>query len=65
MKQQKVHTTDPRFRSDITEFNQVAFDKRFGFINDIEQREKTILTKKLRKVKDKDRKKTIHTLINR
>jgi len=58
-------TTDPRFLSDVTEFNQTAFDKRYGFIADLEQREKKELKKRLRKAKDKDRKNDIHTLINR
>merc|ERR1719447_2070334 len=39
--------------SDVTEFSQVAFDKRFKFLADMEQNEKKILSKKLRKVKEK------------
>lgn len=58
-------TTDPRYMPDVTEFNQTAFDKRYSFIGDMEQREKIELTKRLRKAKDKARKKDIHTLINR
>ena len=51
--------------SDVTEFSQVAFDKRFKFLADMEQNEKKILSKKLRKVKDKELKGNIHKLINR
>ena len=51
--------------SDVTEFSQVAFDKRFKFLGDMEQNEKKILSKKLRKVKDKELKGNIHKLINR
>ena len=51
--------------SDVTEFSQVAFDKRFKFLADMEQNEKKILSKKLRKVKDKELRGNIHKLINR
>merc|ERR1712131_458631 len=61
----KDKITDPRFMSDVTEFSQVAFDKRFKFLADMEQNEKKILSKKLRKVKDKELKGNIHKLINR
>merc|ERR1712157_169055 len=32
----KEKITDPRFMSDVTEFSQIAFDKRFNFIADME-----------------------------
>merc|ERR1712096_276222 len=62
---QKEKVTDPRFLENVTEFNQVAYDKRFGFLAEMEQNEKKILSKKLRKVKDKELKGNIHKLINR
>ena len=58
-------TTDPRYLEHVTEFNQTAFDKRYGFIGDIEDREKNILKKKVRKTKNVERKNEIHGLINR
>lgn len=61
----KDKISDPRFMSEVTEFSQVAFDKRFQFLADMEQNEKKILTKKLRKVKNKELKGNIHKLINR
>merc|ERR1712212_690449 len=57
--------TDPRFKEDVTEFSQVAFDKRYSFISDMEKNERTVLQKKLRKVKNKELKGNIHKLINR
>ena len=58
-------TTDPRYLEHVTEFNQTAFDKRYAFIGDIEDREKNILKKKVRKTKNVERKNEIHGLINR
>merc|ERR1711892_758583 len=57
--------TDPRFKEDVTKFSQIAFDKRFGFVADMEKRERDQLSKKLRKVKNKELKGDIHKLINR
>merc|ERR1712131_386579 len=42
----KEKITDPRFMSDVTEFSQVAFDKRFKFLADMEQNEKKNFNKK-------------------
>ena len=58
-------TTDPRYLEHVTEFNQTAFDKRYAFIGEIEDREKNILKKKVRKTKNAERKNEIHGLINR
>ncbi|CBY40608.1 unnamed protein product [Oikopleura dioica] len=57
--------TDPRFNPEIGEFSHAAFDKRFDFIADIEAREKNILKKKLKKVKNAELKQNMHNLVNR
>ena len=57
--------TDPRFLEDVTQFSQVAFDKRYAFVADMESGEKAQLQKKLKKVKNKELKSDIHKLINR
>ena len=57
--------TDPRFLEDVTEFSQVAFDKRYSFVADMEKSERDQLSKKLKKVKNKELKSDIHKLINR
>ena len=63
VKNEKV--TDPRFLEDVTQFSQVAFDKRYSFVADMEKNERDQLSKKLRKVKNKELKSDIHKLINR
>ena len=62
---EKEKVTDPRFNEEVTQFSQVAFDKRFAFVADMEKRERDQLAKKLRKVKNKELKGDIHKLINR
>ena len=63
--EKEKEVTDPRFNEEVTQFSQVAFDKRFAFVADMEKRERDQLTKKLRKVKNKELKGDIHKLINR
>ena len=63
VKSEKV--TDPRFLEDVTQFSQVAFDKRYSFVADMEKNERDQLSKKLKKVKNKELKSDIHKLINR
>lgn len=64
---ERVGTTrDPRF-DDIcgSKFNEEVFDKRYTFLNDIREREKKILRKKLKKSKSTENRTQIKYLLNR
>ncbi|XP_078503368.1 ribosomal RNA processing protein 36 homolog isoform X2 [Lissotriton helveticus] len=60
----KVHR-DPRFDDLSGEYKPEIFEKTYGFINDIKKKEKEVIEKRLKKVKDPEQKQKLEQLLKR
>lgn len=56
---------DPRFDNLSGEYNEQFFKKAYSFIDDVKEKEKRILKKRLKKAKDPEKQEKIHYILKR